>query len=73
MQNGMPKHVCAIQIGTTELFRLRSGKMVNVPMCAPPLNSRLSVTRPICSGTTSMPITATNSQSRPLNVIHENA
>ena len=28
MQNGMPKQVCAIQMGTTELLRLRSGKMV---------------------------------------------
>ena len=40
-------------------------------MWAPPLNSRLSVTKPICSGTTSMAMTATNSQSRPLNSIHE--
>ena len=32
MQNGMPKQVWAIQIGTTELFKLRSGKMVKVPM-----------------------------------------
>ena len=73
MQNGMPKHVWAIQIGTTELLRSRSGKIVKVPMWAPPLNSRLNVTSDICSGTTSMATTATNSQSRPLNFIHENA
>ena len=30
MQNGMPKHVCAIQMGTTELLRFRSGKIVDV-------------------------------------------
>ena len=32
MQNGMPKQVCAIQMGTTELLRFRSGKIVKVPM-----------------------------------------
>ena len=42
-------------------------------MWAPPLMSRNNGMSAICSGTTSIATTTTNSQSRPLNFIHENA
>ena len=42
-------------------------------MWAPPVNSCSSGISAICNGTISSATTATNSQSRPLNFIHENA
>ena len=46
---------------------------MTLPMWAPPVIRRSNGINAICSGTTSIATTATNSQSRPLNFIHENA
>ena len=73
MQNGRPKQMCATQTAATLLLRWRYGKIVTSPMWAPPVIRRSNGINAICSGTTSIATTATNSQSRPLNFIHENA
>ena len=73
MQNGRPKHMWATQTAATLLLRWRYGKIVTLPMWAPPVIRRSNGINAICSGTTSIATTATNSQSRPLNFIHENA
>ena len=73
MQNGRPKQMWATQTAATLLLRCRYGKIVTLPMWAPPVIRRSNGINAICSGTTSNATTATNSQSRPLNFIQENA
>ncbi len=73
MQIGRPKATWAIQTPTYVPTRSRSGKIVTVPMWAPPLNSWSNGINDIWSGTISSATTPTNNQSRPLKFIHENA